>query len=57
MCNSKEVIVEEYKEFYKKTFNEFMDPLACSHFTTKVNLVGSVGGTIKIRKASFWLNF
>jgi len=35
MRNSKEVTVEEYNEFYKKTFNEFMDPLACSHFTTE----------------------
>lgn len=35
MRNSKEVTVEEYNEFYKKTFNEYMDPLACSHFTTE----------------------
>lgn len=35
MRNSKEVSVEEYNEFYKKTFNEFMDPLACSHFNTE----------------------
>eukprot|EP01018_Ginkgo_biloba_P003798 Gb_17770 [translate_table: standard] len=35
MRNTKEVEVDEYNEFYKKTFNEFMDPLACSHFTTE----------------------
>ena len=44
MRNSKEVSVEEYNEFYKKTFNEFMDPLACSHFNTEVNLSESVSG-------------
>lgn len=32
----KEVSTEEYNEFYKKTFNEYMDPLASSHFTTEV---------------------
>eukprot|EP00252_Welwitschia_mirabilis_P018001 TRINITY_DN40147_c0_g1_i1.p1 TRINITY_DN40147_c0_g1~~TRINITY_DN40147_c0_g1_i1.p1 ORF type:complete len:801 (-),score=154.32 TRINITY_DN40147_c0_g1_i1:316-2718(-) len=35
MRNSKEVSTEEYNEFYKKTFNEFLNPLACSHFTTE----------------------
>ncbi|KAK2995634.1 hypothetical protein RJ640_013591 [Escallonia rubra] len=33
--NAKEVSTEEYNEFYKKTFNEYMDPLASSHFTTE----------------------
>lgn len=33
--NSKEVTTEEYNEFYKKTFNEYLDPLASSHFTTE----------------------
>ncbi|XVF71765.1 hypothetical protein PTKIN_Ptkin12aG0065300 [Pterospermum kingtungense] len=33
--NPKEVITEEYNEFYKKTFNECSDPLASSHFTTE----------------------
>ncbi|OAY34976.1 heat shock protein 90-6, mitochondrial isoform X2 [Manihot esculenta] len=33
--NPKEVSTEEYNEFYKKTFNEYMDPLASSHFTTE----------------------
>ncbi|GLT27436.1 hypothetical protein SLA2020_024330 [Shorea laevis] len=33
--NPKEVTTEEYNEFYKKTFNEFLDPLATSHFTTE----------------------
>ncbi|KAJ3675265.1 hypothetical protein LUZ60_004307 [Juncus effusus] len=31
----KEVTTEEYNEFYKKTFNEYLDPLASSHFTTE----------------------
>ena len=34
--NPKEVSTEEYNEFYKKTFNEYLDPLASSHFTTEV---------------------
>ncbi|GFP84880.1 heat shock protein 83 [Phtheirospermum japonicum] len=33
--NSKEVTTEEYNEFYKKTFNEYLEPLASSHFTTE----------------------
>ncbi|XWS75867.1 hypothetical protein CRYUN_Cryun01aG0128700 [Craigia yunnanensis] len=33
--NPKEVTMEEYNEFYKKTFNEYSDPLASSHFTTE----------------------
>ena len=36
MRNSKEVSKEEYNEFYKKAFNEFLDPLAHTHFTTEV---------------------
>ncbi|CAM8881397.1 unnamed protein product [Rhodiola kirilowii] len=35
MRNPKEVEKEEYNEFYKKTFNEFLDPLAYAHFTTE----------------------
>ncbi|KAL9668270.1 hypothetical protein QQ045_002649 [Rhodiola kirilowii] len=35
MRNPKEVEREEYNEFYKKTFNEFLDPLAYAHFTTE----------------------
>ncbi|KAH0461531.1 hypothetical protein IEQ34_009106 [Dendrobium chrysotoxum] len=35
MRNPKEVEKEEYNEFYKKTFNEFLDPLAHTHFTTE----------------------
>ncbi|OAY73745.1 Heat shock protein 90-5, chloroplastic [Ananas comosus] len=35
MRNPKEVEKEEYNEFYKKTFNEFLDPLAYTHFTTE----------------------
>ncbi|XP_044493783.1 heat shock protein 90-5, chloroplastic-like [Mangifera indica] len=35
MRNQKEVEKEEYHEFYKKTFNEFLDPLAYTHFTTE----------------------
>ncbi|CAN4084497.1 unnamed protein product [Withania somnifera] len=31
----KEVSKEEYNEFYKKTFNEYLEPLASSHFTTE----------------------
>ncbi|XP_057796689.1 LOW QUALITY PROTEIN: heat shock protein 90-6, mitochondrial [Salvia miltiorrhiza] len=33
--NPKEVTKEEYNEFYKKTFNDFLEPLASSHFTTE----------------------
>lgn len=36
MRNPKEVEKDEYNEFYKKTFNEFLDPLANTHFTTEV---------------------
>lgn len=36
MRNPKEVERDEYNEFYKKTFNEFLDPLAYTHFTTEV---------------------
>ncbi|KAJ9140616.1 hypothetical protein P3X46_031244 [Hevea brasiliensis] len=35
MRSPKEVEKDEYHEFYKKTFNEFLDPLACTHFTTE----------------------
>ncbi|URE35750.1 Heat shock protein [Musa troglodytarum] len=35
MRNPKEVEKYEYNEFYKKTFNEFRDPLAYTHFTTE----------------------
>ncbi|KAK1552754.1 hypothetical protein Q3G72_022993 [Acer saccharum] len=35
MRNPKEVEKEEYQEFYKKTFNEFLDPLSYTHFTTE----------------------
>lgn len=33
--NPKEVTTEQYNEFYRKTFNEYLDPLASSHFTTE----------------------
>ncbi|XP_057440906.1 heat shock protein 90-6, mitochondrial [Lotus japonicus] len=33
--NPKEVTKEEYNEFYKNTFNEYLEPLASSHFTTE----------------------
>ncbi|CAN1313054.1 Heat shock protein 90-5, chloroplastic [Linum perenne] len=36
MRNAKEVEKGEYQEFYKKTFNEFLDPLVHTHFTTEV---------------------
>ncbi|KAK9008531.1 hypothetical protein V6N11_075420 [Hibiscus sabdariffa] len=35
MRNPKEVQKDEYNEFYKKTFNEFLDPLGSTHFTTE----------------------
>ncbi|KAL3033066.1 hypothetical protein AAZX31_02G117400 [Glycine max] len=35
MRNPKEVEKEEYNEFYKKTFSEFLEPLAHTHFTTE----------------------
>lgn len=34
--NPKDVTTEEYNEFYKNTFKEYLDPLASSHFTTEV---------------------
>ncbi|XP_021867040.2 heat shock protein 90-6, mitochondrial [Spinacia oleracea] len=33
--NPKEVATEEYNEFYRNTFNEYLDPLASTHFTTE----------------------
>ncbi|KAK4386350.1 Heat shock protein 90-6, mitochondrial, partial [Sesamum angolense] len=33
--NPKEVTTEDYNEFYKNTFNEYLEPLASSHFTTE----------------------
>ncbi|KAJ7964717.1 heat shock protein 90 [Quillaja saponaria] len=33
--NPKDVTKEDYNEFYKNTFNEYLDPLASSHFTTE----------------------
>ncbi|ONM33566.1 Heat shock protein 90-6, mitochondrial [Zea mays] len=33
--NPKEVSTEEYNDFFKKTFNEYLGPLASSHFTTE----------------------
>ncbi|XP_028761874.1 heat shock protein 90-5, chloroplastic [Neltuma alba] len=35
MRSSKDLQKEEYQEFYKKTFNEFVEPLAYTHFTTE----------------------
>lgn len=37
--NPKEVSKEDYNEFYKKTFNEYLEPLASSHFTTEVRVL------------------
>lgn len=36
--NPKEVTKEDYNEFYKATFNEYLEPLASSHFTTEVRI-------------------
>ncbi|KAG8047966.1 hypothetical protein GUJ93_ZPchr0008g11700 [Zizania palustris] len=35
MRNPKEIEKTEYNEFYKKAFNEFLDPLGHTHFTTE----------------------
>nr|GLL43499.1 heat shock protein 90-5, chloroplastic [Ipomoea trifida] len=35
MRNPKDVEKEQYQEFYKNTFSEFLDPLAYTHFTTE----------------------
>ncbi|KAL6538841.1 hypothetical protein OROMI_025167 [Orobanche minor] len=35
MRNPKEVEKDQYQEFYKKTFSEFLDPLTYTHFTTE----------------------
>nr|GEY78075.1 heat shock protein 90-6, mitochondrial [Tanacetum cinerariifolium] len=37
--NPKEVTTQDYNEFYRKAFNEYLDPLASSHFTTEVMVV------------------
>ncbi|GJW30857.1 heat shock protein 89.1 [Tanacetum coccineum] len=34
--NPKEVTTPDYNEFYRNAFNEYLDPLASSHFTTEV---------------------
>lgn len=36
MRSPKDVEKDEYNEFYKKTFNEFLEPLAYTQFTTEV---------------------
>lgn len=41
--NPKDVTKEEYNEFYKNTFNEYLEPLASSHFTTEVRICYSSG--------------
>ncbi|KAL5723986.1 hypothetical protein ACHQM5_007309 [Ranunculus cassubicifolius] len=33
--NPNEVTTDEYNDFYKNTFNEYLEPLASSHFTTE----------------------
>lgn len=55
--NPKEVSTEDYNEFYKKTFNEYLEPLASSHFTTEVTTILILGvimiilfSTIKIHE-------
>ncbi|XP_062111289.1 heat shock protein 90-5, chloroplastic [Humulus lupulus] len=35
MRSPKDVQKEEYCEFYKKTFNDFLDPIGYTHFTTE----------------------
>ncbi|KAI9091934.1 hypothetical protein K1719_027869 [Acacia pycnantha] len=35
MRNPKDLQKDEYQEFYKKAFNEFVEPLAYTHFTTE----------------------
>eukprot|EP00262_Sarcandra_glabra_P011626 TRINITY_DN282_c0_g3_i3.p1 TRINITY_DN282_c0_g3~~TRINITY_DN282_c0_g3_i3.p1 ORF type:complete len:797 (+),score=206.22 TRINITY_DN282_c0_g3_i3:149-2539(+) len=35
MRSPKEIEKDEYNEFYKKTFNDFLDPLGYTHFTTE----------------------
>ncbi|KAL2240850.1 UNVERIFIED_CONTAM: Heat shock protein 90-6, mitochondrial, partial [Sesamum indicum] len=35
LSNPKEITIEEYNELYKKLFNEYMETLASSHFTTE----------------------
>lgn len=42
MRSPKEIPKEDYQEFYKKTFNEFLDPLTHAHFTTEVHLCFSI---------------
>jgi heat shock protein beta len=49
--NPKEVSTEEYNEFYKKTFNEYLDPLASSHFTTEVHVFGFIFSMVIIAMA------
>lgn len=42
MRSPKEVEKEEYYDFYKKTFNEFLDPIGHTHFTTEVGYLPKV---------------
>ncbi|KAJ1702401.1 hypothetical protein LUZ63_002180 [Rhynchospora breviuscula] len=35
MRNPKEIEKDEYHEFYKKTFNDFLEPVSYTHFTTE----------------------
>ncbi|KNA14006.1 hypothetical protein SOVF_111400 [Spinacia oleracea] len=35
MRSAKDVPKDEYYEFYKRTFSEFLDPLTCTHFMTE----------------------
>jgi HSP90 family molecular chaperone len=38
MRSPKEVEKQQYHEFYKKTFNDFLEPLSYTHFTTEVSI-------------------
>lgn len=57
MRSPKEVEKEQYQEFYKKTFSEFLDPLAYTHFTTEVQYFLLLIGTPVLYPPNYFSNF
>lgn len=55
--NPDEVNKEEYNEFYKKTFHDYLEPLASSHFATEVTHFPSDNILFVVYKSSIWCLF
>ncbi|PWA60270.1 alpha/beta-Hydrolases superfamily protein [Artemisia annua] len=52
LWNPKEVTTQEYNEFYRKAFNEYLDPLASSNFTTEATYINVDGdGIVPVESA------